>query len=163
MKDRVLLTDPDAGNFGLRKTSNTKKNHLIDHLNHLIHYLNHLIDHPHHLNQIGPEDLSQCWQNNIHPFSKHHRKLETYLDSRAEVLQSSSVLFTSIQVRMVLTQVSDVIDSKIEASPMDVKCHVNQNPVFPVPGPRFLVSRSCCFFHQNHWKELHLVQFSSTL
>ena len=152
MKDRASLTDPDRSNLNFRKTSNPP----IHHLNHLIHYLNHLIDHLHHLScQIEPEDLLQCWQNNIHSFSKHHGKLEADLDSRAEVLRSSSVLFTSIQVKMVLTQVSDVIDSmSIRASSMS-KCHVNQNPVLPVPGSRFLENRGCFILPPNHWEELH--------
>ena len=100
MKDRgVPLTDPDGSNFGFRKTSNPP----TDHLNHLIHHLNHLIHyHPHHLNQIGLEDFLQSWQSNTSAlFWKHCRKLEADLDSRAEVLQSSSVLFTSIQVKTV--------------------------------------------------------------
>ena len=127
-------------------------NHLIHHLNHLIHYLNHLIDHLHHLScQIEPEDLLQCWQNNIHSFSKHCRKLEADLDSRAEVLQSSSVLFTSIQVKIVLIQVSDVIDSDGR--------QVSNEPELCTTCTRIKVSREpqLLFLLPNHWKELHLV------
>ena len=79
----------------------TKKNTIINHLN-------HLIDHFNHLNQIGLQDLLQRWQNNINGFCKHHGQLEADPDSRAEVLQSSSVLFTSIQVETVSALVSPI-------------------------------------------------------
>ena len=103
--------------LSFRKTSNPSRNvkentPLTDHLNHLIHHLNHLIRHQNHLNQIRLEDFLQSWQSNTAFFWKHCRKLGADQDSKeAEVLRSSSVLFTSIQVKMVLIQVSDVIDS----------------------------------------------------
>ena len=104
-------------------------------------HLNHLINHFNHLNQIGLQDLSQRWQNNTGMFFKHHGKLEACPDSRAEVLQSSSVLFTSIQARVASILVDDVID--INCAVIDVKCPFNQNPAPPVPGSRFPESRSC--------------------
>ena len=101
--------------LSLRKTSNltsdtrdnTRRRITIDHLIHLNDHFNHLNRH-----WMKLQDLSQRWQNNTSTLlCKHYRKLEAHQDSRAEVLQSSSVLFTSIQVKMVLMQVSDVIDS----------------------------------------------------
>ena len=113
----------------------------------IINHLNHLIDHFNHLNQIGLQDLSQRWQNNTGGFCKHHGKLEADPDSRAEVLHSSSVLLTGIQAQAALPSIPC----------HHVKCPVNQNPVSPVPGSRFLKSRSCFILLPNHWKELHLV------
>ena len=152
---------PMQANLSFRKTSNPSRNTPTDHLiHHLINHLNHLINHQNHLNQIGLEDFSQSWQSNTALFWKHHGKLGADLDSKAEVLQSSSVLLTSIQAKAVSNQVSDVIDRSIALSPMDVKCHINQNPAQPVPGSRFPDSRSCFILLPNHWKELHSVQFS---
>ena len=135
------------------------RNHLIDHMNHLIQHLNqlnnHLIRHRNHLNQIKLEDFSQSWQSNTTLSCKHHRKLGADQDSEAEVSQSSSVLFTSIQVKVVSIQVDDVID--INCVVINVKCPFNENPAQPAPGSRFPKSRSCFILLPNHWKELHLV------
>ena len=151
-----------------RKTPNSTRNvrentlptdHLIHHLNHLIHHLNHLIDHLNHLihhldHLIELQDLLQRWQNNTSVFFKHHRKLEADLDSRAEVSQSSSVLFTSIQAEMMLISVCDVIDVKcivILSSVLSTRtlCHLCQH--------RAILETAVAFLPPNHWKELHSV------
>ena len=137
------------------------RNHLIDHMNHLIQHLNqlnnHLIRHRNHLNQIKLEDFLQSWQSNTASlFCEHCRKLGADQDSETEVSQSSNVLFTSIQVKMVSMQVSDVIDIiSINRSVIDVKCHVNQNSAQTVPGSTVSREPQLLFLLPNHWKELH--------
>ena len=148
---QAILSSRKTPNQAVNTKGNTSS---IDHLNHLI---NHLIRHRrNHLNQVRLEDFLQSWQSNTSAlFWKHCGKLEADLDSRAEVSQSSSVLFTSIQVKVVSILVDDVID--INCAVFNVKCPFNQNPVPPVPGSRFPESRSCLILLPNHWKELHSV------
>ena len=123
--------------FGSRKTPNPASDIKETPRETIMCHLNHLINHFNHLNLIGLQDLSQRWQNNTSVFCKHCRKLEADLDSRAEVLQSSSVLLTSIQAETVSISVCDVIHIKcgvIDTMSIKCACPVNQNPASPVPA-----------------------------
>ena len=115
-----------------RKT--TVINHLIDHLINLNNHINHL----NHRTEL--QDLLQCWQNNSGVFCKHCRKLEVNPDSRAEVLHSSSVLLTGIQVQSVSILVL-LMSCQVSCQP---------NPCNACTSSEVSRTPQLLFFHQNH-------------